>query len=89
MTDMELDTEKLDDAALAILSLTLHDGNRVWKGIDWDISDRLHEKGLIENPVGKAKSIVMTESGLARAEEVLATMFAKRRVAGHNEDADR
>lgn len=81
MTDMELDTEKLDDAALAILSLTLHDGNRVWKGIDWDISDRLHEKGLIENPVGKAKSIVMTEAGLARAEEVLATMFAKRRPA--------
>ena len=90
MTDMEFDTEKLDDAALAILSQTLHDGNRVWKGIDWDISDRLHEKGLIENPVGRTKSIVMTEDGLARAKEVLATMFAKRcPTAGRDEDSDR
>jgi hypothetical protein len=28
----ELDSEKLAEAALAILSLTLHDGGRVWKG---------------------------------------------------------
>ena len=28
MTEPDLDTDKLDDAALAILSLTLHDGNR-------------------------------------------------------------
>lgn len=34
MAELDLDTGKLDDAALAILSLTLHDGNRVWKGID-------------------------------------------------------
>jgi len=32
MTELNLDTDKLDDAALAILSLTLHDSNRVWKG---------------------------------------------------------
>ena len=32
MAEPDLDTDKLDDAALAILSLTLHDGNRVWKG---------------------------------------------------------
>ena len=30
MAKPDLDTDKLDDAALAILSLTLHDGNRVW-----------------------------------------------------------
>ena len=30
MAESELDTDKLDDAALAILSLTLHDGDRVW-----------------------------------------------------------
>lgn len=56
MAKPELDTDKLDDAALAILSLTLHDGNRVWKGIDWSITDRLHAKGLIHDPIGKAKS---------------------------------
>ncbi len=28
---MPLDTEKIDDAALALLFLTLHDGDRAWK----------------------------------------------------------
>jgi len=79
MPELELDTDKLDDAALAILSLSLHDGNRVWKGLDWDITDRLHAKGLIADPVGKAKSLMLTEDGLARAEAVLAAVFAKRR----------
>jgi len=41
---MTLDTDKIDNAALAILSLTLHDGDRVWKGIDWHITDRLFEE---------------------------------------------
>lgn len=80
MAELDLDTDKLDDAALAILSLSLHDGNRVWKGIDWAITDRLHAKGLIADPVGKAKSLMLTADGLARAEAVLAAMFAKRHV---------
>ena len=74
---MNIDTEKLDTAALAILSLTLHDGRRVWKSVDWQITDRLHEKGLIENPAGKAKSLVLTDEGLAAARAALQTMFAK------------
>lgn len=74
---MELDNDKLDAAALALLSLTLHDGRRVWKGIDWVITDRLYEKGLIENPAGRAKSLILTERGLAEAEAVLAGMFGK------------
>lgn len=77
MAEMDLDTEKLDDAALAILSLTLHDGNRVWKGIDWTITDRLHAKGLIHDPIGKARSLGLTDAGLARAEAILAEMFAR------------
>lgn len=47
---MELDTDKIDDAALALLILTLHYSNHVRKGIDWEITDRLYEKGLIHNP---------------------------------------
>ncbi|WP_170607022.1 DUF6429 family protein [Ruegeria arenilitoris] len=74
---MELDTDKLDAAALAILSLTLHDGRRVWKGVDWAITDRLFEKGLIENPSGRAKSLVLTEAGLAEAQAALARLFSK------------
>lgn len=43
----EIDSDKLAEAALAILSLTLHEGGRVWKGLDWDLLDLLHEKGWI------------------------------------------
>jgi hypothetical protein len=35
---------KLEQAALATLSLTLHDGARVWKGLDWAITDRRFKK---------------------------------------------
>ena len=75
---MDLDTDKIDDAALALLILTLHDGNRVWKGIDWEITDRLYEKGMIHDPMGKAKSVALTEDGLARAREKLNDLFGKR-----------
>ena len=39
-----------------------------WKGFDWAALDRLHHKGFISNPVGKAKSVVFTDEGLKRAE---------------------
>lgn len=74
---MELDIEKLDRAALAILSLTLHDGHRVWKGIDWEITGRLFEKGLVHNPVGRAKSLTLTDEGLEVAEAALKDLFRK------------
>lgn len=74
---MTLDTDKIDDAALAILSLTLHYGNQVWKGVDWDITDRLHDKGLIEDPKKKAKSLTLTPEGIAHARAVLAREFRK------------
>lgn len=38
---MALDKDKIDDASLALLYLTLHDGYRAWKGIDWDVLGRL------------------------------------------------
>jgi hypothetical protein len=34
---MEIDTEKIDEA---VLYLTLHDGTRAWKGLDWDTMNR-------------------------------------------------
>ena len=52
---MEIDEDKVDDAVLALLRLTLHDGRRAWKGFDWDALDRLHRKGLIGDPVGKSE----------------------------------
>jgi hypothetical protein len=40
--------------------LTLHDDYRAWKGFAWSVLDRLHEKGMIHDPVGKVKSVVFT-----------------------------
>jgi Domain of unknown function (DUF6429) len=74
---MALNTDKIDDTALALLYLTLHDGYRAWKGMDWDVLGRLHDKGLIDNPVGKVKSVVFTEEGLQRAKALFAEMFEK------------
>jgi Mn-dependent DtxR family transcriptional regulator len=39
---------------------------------------RLHEKGLIENPVNKAKSVVLTEQGLTEAERLFQALFVKK-----------
>jgi hypothetical protein len=72
---MPLNTDKIDDAALALLYLSLHDHRSAWKGFDWDVLGRLYDKGLIDNPVGKVKSVVFTEEGLARAKRLFAEMF--------------
>ncbi len=74
---MPLDTDKIDDAALALLYLTLHDGYRAWKGFDWGVLGRLHDKGMIDNPVGKVKSVVFTHEGLERAKTLFEAMFEK------------
>ena len=69
---------KLAEAALAILSLTLHDGGRVWKGLDWNLMDRLYEKGWIVDSRSKAKSVVLTEAGERLAQEFLVRHFGRR-----------
>jgi hypothetical protein len=72
---MALNTDKLDDTALALLYLTLHDGCRAWKGMDWGVLGRLHDKGMIHDPVGKVKSVVFTDEGLERAKALFEKMF--------------
>ena len=74
---METDHDKIDEVVLGLLWLTLHDGDRAWKGFDWNALDRLHEKGLIANPASKAKSVVLTEEGLRRAKELFRTLFVR------------
>ena len=76
---MDYDSDKVDDAVLALLMLTVHDeeeyGARSWKGHDWDAMSRLHEKGFIGDPVSKAKSVVVTPEGLKRGRELFAHLF--------------
>jgi hypothetical protein len=72
---MKLDEAKIDRAVLALLYLGLHDGDRAWKGFDWDAMSRLHEKGYITDPVGKAKSVAFTDEGLIEARKLLEDLF--------------
>ena len=74
---MNLDHEKIDEAVLALLSLTLHDGARAWKGHDFEVMNRLHEKGFIENPIGKTTSVWLTKERLKKSEELLQKLFGK------------
>ena len=83
---MNYDKDKVDDAALALLYLTLHDGCRAWKGLDWDAMDRLHEKGMIHDPKGKAKSVALTEEGLKRCEELFKKLFCTKETCSDGND---
>ncbi len=77
---MEIDDDKIDDCTLALLYLVTCEDNygpRAWKSFDWDTMDRLHKKGYISNPKGKAKSVAVSEEGLSRARELFEQMFAK------------
>jgi hypothetical protein len=59
---MEYDKDKVDEMVLALLYLTTfqqQSGLRAWKALDWDVLDRLHQKGYISDPKSKAKSVVM------------------------------
>lgn len=71
----DVDIDRIDDAVLGLLWLTVHDERRAWMGHDWDALDRLHRKGLIADPVNKAKSVVLTDEGLKRAEELFQILF--------------
>jgi hypothetical protein len=75
---MGIDADRIDEATLALLYLGLHDRYRAWKGFDWGAMDRLHQKGLISDPVGKAKSVVFTEEGLREAERLFKGMHPVR-----------
>jgi hypothetical protein len=75
---MEPDNERVDAAVLALMYLTLHEECRAWKGFDWESTTRLYEKGLIENPANKSKSVVLTPQGMVEAARLFKELLAKR-----------
>ncbi|TCL02350.1 MULTISPECIES: DUF6429 family protein [Sodalis] len=72
---MNINTNAIDEAVLALLYLTLHDYDRAWKGHDWDAMDRLYERGFICNPANKTKSVVFTEEGLRESKRLFERYF--------------
>lgn len=75
---MDIDTSRIDEAVLALLWLNLDATGTAWKGFDWRAMERLHERGLISNPVGKAKSVRLTEEGLTEGERCFRELFTHR-----------
>jgi len=77
---MDYDSTKIDEVVLALLHLNARtdDGvTRAWKALDWDAMNRLHSQGFISDPRSKAKSVILTEEGERRAEELFRRYFAK------------
>ena len=79
--EVAIDTDRIDEAVLALLFLGICERDRfsglarTWKSFDWAAMERLYEKGLIHNPVGKAKSVTFTEEGLRRGEQLFHALF--------------
>ncbi|ARN48161.1 TPA: hypothetical protein NHP29_000610 [Pseudomonas aeruginosa] len=72
---MNIDIDAIDEVVLALLYLSLHDQLRAWKGLDWEALNRLHERGLISNPVSKSKSVTFSANGLREAERLFKQYF--------------
>jgi hypothetical protein len=78
---MEIDKAKVDELTLALLYLTTfenkHGQVRAWKSHDWGVLDRLHESGYIDDPVSKAKSVILTDEGAERSKRLFEKHFMK------------
>jgi hypothetical protein len=77
---VDYDQSTVDEMTLALMFLTSFSERgvtRSWKGYDWDAMGRLHTAGLIHDPVGKAKSVVLTEEGEKRSRESFQKHFAR------------
>ena len=71
------DTDRIDAAVLALLRLTLHDGDRAWKEHSWDVLGRLHAQGLIFDPVNEGRSVQLTPEGLERSATLFEALFSR------------
>ena len=76
---MAIDTDRIDDAVLALLHLTLQDqGSRAGKGFDADTLGRLHQKGMIDDPTGEPNAVTLTGDGLQHSKKLFESMFARQ-----------
>lgn len=69
---------------LALLSAYSSDDGNTWKGFDFEIMNRLHERGFISNPVNKNKSIWLTEEGQERGRQIAEQLFGAENETGDN-----
>ena len=75
---MDINNDRIDEAVLALLWLNLDATGMAWKGFDWRAMKRLHDRGLIFDPVGKAKSVRLSEAGRVEGQRLFREPFAHR-----------
>ena len=76
---MDVDSEKLEQAVLALLHLNTFDeksGKRAWKALPWNVMDQLHQKSYISDPATKNKSVWLSDEGAKLSEELFEKLFA-------------
>lgn len=77
---MDYDRDKVDEAALAMMFLSMSKTggvSRAWKGFDWGTLDRMHKKGWISDPMARSPTVELTAEAAQRAEEVFRRNFGK------------
>ena len=78
---MEYDKDKVDEMVLALLYLTSSRdqyATRAWKGLDWEVMDRLYRQGYISDPKGKSASVVLSEAGAKLSKELFFKHFGAK-----------
>ena len=78
---MDFDRDKAEEVVMALLAWTAFEDHgivRAWKSFDWDLLDGLFRRGWIHDPKSKARSVVLTEEGHARARELFDRHFGPR-----------
>jgi hypothetical protein len=76
---VKYDETRVDEMVLALLHLTTFkesSGYRTWKNHDWEVMERLHQKGFIGNPKSKVRSVDFTKEGQQRSEELFNRQFS-------------
>jgi len=52
-----------------------NDQKRCWKSFDWSAMDRLYDKGYINDPKSKSRSVALTGRGAAKSRELFEKHF--------------
>ncbi|HKY90746.1 MAG TPA: DUF6429 family protein [Nevskiaceae bacterium] len=72
-----LDEDKIDEAVLAVLYLSVHNGHWAWKAVDKNATMRLHARGLLKNPHTTSRALLFTDDGLAEARRACERLFGR------------
>lgn len=83
---MSYDDKLIEDAVLALLVTFSSDIGNTWKGFDFEVMNRLHEQGFIDNPVSKRKSVWVTPEGMERGRQIADRLFHTRDRVEHDSD---